>query len=226
MIKILLVEDDIKLNAFIKTVLEKNSYIVDSVYNPIDAITKMGNTVYNLIISDIMMPKMDGFEFVKTIRETDKDIPILLITAKDEFEDKRLSYSLGVDDYMVKPIDIKELILRIGALLRRAKINSEHKLQIGSVLIDYDSLTIKSKDEEILLPLKEFKILFKLLSSPNKIYTRSQIINDCWGLYSDSSDRTIDVHVTHLRERLKNITEFSIVTVRGLGYKAVIRNEK
>ena len=224
MIKIIVVEDDAKLNSLIKTILEKNSYYVDSALNPNEAFLKMENNAYNLIISDIMMPEMDGFEFARTIRQLDKDIPILFITAKDGFEDKKLSYAIGVDDYMVKPLDINELVLRVGALLKRAKINVEHRLVVGNTTLDSDSLTVINNNEEIILPLKEFKILFKLLSFPNKIFTRSQIMNDCWGMYSDSIDRTIDVHITHIREKLSHIEDFSIVTVRGLGYKAVINN--
>ena len=226
MIKIIVVEDDVKLNNLIKTILEKNSYVVDSAYNPNEAFLKMEKNSYNLIISDIMMPEMDGFEFAKIIRDINKEIPILFITAKDGFEDKKLSYEIGVDDYMVKPIDINELVLRVGALLRRAKINAEHKLTIGNSVLNSETLSITTKDEEIILPLKEFKILFKLLSYPNKIFTRSQIMNDCWGMYSESIDRTIDVHITHLREKLENNKDFSIITVRGLGYKAVTNNEK
>ena len=226
MIKIIVVEDDVKLNNLIKTILEKNSYVVDSAYNPNEAFLKMEKSSYNLIISDIMMPEMDGFEFAKIIRDINKEIPILFITAKDGFEDKKLSYEIGGDDYMVKPIDINELVLRVGALLRRAKINAEHKLTIGNSVLNSETLSITTKDEEIILPLKEFKILFKLLSYPNKIFTRSQIMNDCWGMYSESIDRTIDVHITHLREKLENNKDFSIITVRGLGYKAVTNNEK
>ena len=224
MIKIIVVEDDYKLNSLIKKVLEKDSYLVDSAYDPMEALDKMTNNAYDLIISDIMMPKMDGFEFAKIIREDNKEIHILFITAKDEFEDKKKSFLIGVDDYMVKPIDINELVLRVGALLKRAKINNEHKLIIGSTTLDHDSLTVTYNDKEIILPLKEFKVLFKLLSYPNKIFTRTQIMNDCWGMYSESLDRTIDVHITHIREKLVDNNDFTIVTVRGLGYKAVINN--
>ena len=224
MIKIIVVEDDYKLNGLIKKVLEKDLYLVDSVFNPNEALEKMTNTAYDLIISDIMMPHMDGFEFAKIIRQDNKEIPILFITAKDDFEDKKRSYDIGVDDYMVKPIDINELVLRVGALLKRARINSEHKLVVGNTTLDYDSLTVKYNEKEVVLPLKEFKVLFKLLSYPNKIFTRTQIMNDCWGMYSESLDRTIDVHITHLREKLSDNDDFSIVTMRGLGYKAVINN--
>jgi DNA-binding response OmpR family regulator len=186
----------------------------------------MSVNAYDLIISDIMMPEMSGFEFAKIIRDDNKDIPILFITAKDEFEDKRRSYAIGVDDYMVKPIDINELVLRVGALLKRAKINVEHKLEVGNTVLDYNSLSVKYNDKEIVLPLKEFKLLFKLLSFPDKIFTRTQIMNECWGMYSESYDRTIDVHITHVREKLNDNDDFSIVTVRGLGYKAVVNNGK
>ena len=226
MIKILLVEDDYDLNNLVKTILEKNGYMVTNFYNAKDALKSMENKVFDLIVSDIMMPEIDGFEFAKSIRENDKNIPILFMTAKDEFEDKLRSYSIGVDDYMVKPIDIKELVLRIGALLRRAKINNERKLVIGNTTLDSDTLSAYDKDKNIILPLKEFNILQKLLSNPNKIFTRRQIMNECWGMYSESMDRTIDVHITHLREKFKDNNDFEIVTVRGLGYKAVIKYGK
>lgn len=226
MIKILLVEDDYDLNNLVKTILERNSYSVSNFYSAKDALKSMENKVYDLIVSDIMMPEIDGFEFAKIIRENDKNIPILFMTAKDEYEDKLRSYSIGVDDYMVKPIDIKELVLRIGALLRRAKINNERKLHFGNTILDSDTLTAYDSNKEIVLPLKEFNILQKLLSNPNKIYTRSQIMNECWGMYSESMDRTIDVHITHLREKFKDNKDFEIVTVRGLGYKAINKNGK
>lgn len=225
MIRIIVVEDDFKLNDLIKRVLEKNNYIVDSALHPLEALEKMTNTAYDLIISDIMMPKMNGFEFAKIIREDNKEIPILFITAKEEFEDKKRSFLIGVDDYMVKPIDINELVLRVGALLKRARVNVSHKLVIGNTTLDYDSLMVKYDDKEVILPLKEFKVLFKLLSFPNKIFTRTQIMNDCWGMYSESIDRTIDVHITHIREKFSDNEDFSIVTMRGLGYKAVVNNE-
>lgn len=226
MVKIIIVEDDIKLNNLIKTVLIRNGFDVDSAANPYEALEKMEKNAYHLIISDLMMPLMDGVEFARIIRENDKEIPILIITAKDEYDDKLLSFSAGVDDYMVKPIDIKELVLRINALLKRAKINNEQKLTIGNTILDSESLSVISNGQEIVLPLKEFKVLFKLLSYPNKIFTRTQIMNDCWGLYSESLDRTIDVHITHIREKFQGNKDFSIVTVRGLGYKAVICDEK
>lgn len=226
MIKIIVVEDDYGLNGLIKKVLEKNFYYVESAYDPYDALEKMTHSAYDLIISDIMMPKMDGFEFAKLIRKENKEIPILFITAKDEFEDKKKSFLIGVDDYMVKPIDINELVLRVGALLKRAKVNLEHKLYVGDSILNYDSLSVTYSGKEIVLPLKEFKILFKLCSYPNKIFTRTQIMNDCWGIYTESLDRTIDVHITHLRDKLEDNKDFTITTVRGLGYKVVFTNAK
>ena len=164
MIKILLVEDDVNLNSLVKTILEKNGYEVFGAFSALEALKSMGHKVYDLIISDIMMPNMDGYEFAQTIRATDKNIPILFITAKEQYEDKLKSFSIGVDDYMVKPIDINELVLRVGALLRRAKINSEHKIIVGSTTVDSETLCVKENEKETVLPLKEFSILFKLLS--------------------------------------------------------------
>lgn len=226
MIKIIVVEDDYKLNLLIKKVLENNNYYVESVYNPYEALDKMTNNVYDLIVSDIMMPKMDGFEFAKIIRKNNKEIPILFITAKEEFEDKKRSFDIGIDDYMVKPIDINELVLRVGALLKRTKASLERKLCIGETILNYDSLSVVYNGKELVLPLKEFKVLFKLLSYPNKTFTRTQIMNDCWGMYSESLDRTIDVHITRLREKFEDNQDFNIITVRGLGYKAVVLNNE
>ena len=226
MFKILLIEDDEKLNKFIKTVLQKHNYEVDGIILPIDAYDLMMKKSYDLIISDIMMPEIDGFELAQSIRENDLNIPILFISAKDEFEAKKQSFLLGVDDYMVKPIDINELILRVGALLRRTKINKEKKLQIKNTTIDTETLKIYHNGNEIEFSSKEFKILFKLLSNPNKIFTRTQIISDCFGMFSESTDRTIDVHINHIREKLIDNDDFKIVTIRGLGYKAVIEDEK
>lgn len=226
MINIIVVEDDAKLNNLISLILQRHNYYVDSVYNPLEALKKMEITNYNLIISDIMMPNMNGFEFAKIIRQTDKNIPILFISAKGEYEDKKLSYEIGVDDYMVKPIDVNELVLRVGALLKRSKVNMDHRIVINNTTLDSDTLTVTYNNQEVVLPLKEFKILFKLLLYPNKIFTRSQIMNDCWGMYSESLERTIDVHITHLREKFAKNKDFSIKTVRGLGYKAVLTNEE
>ncbi len=226
MLKILLIEDDEKLNKFIKTILQKHNYDVDGIVYPVDAYDLMMKKSYDLIISDIMMPEVDGFELALSIRENDLHIPILFISAKDEFEAKKQSFLLGVDDYMVKPIDVNELILRVGALLRRTKINKEKKLQIKNTIVDTETLKLYYSGKEIEFSSKEFKILFKLLSNPNKIFTRQQIIADCFGMFNESTDRTIDVHINHIREKLADNNDFRIVTIRGLGYKVVIDDEK
>ena len=221
MFNILIVEDDERLNKLIRTVLTNEGYRACGVLDPLAAFDKMDEEVFDLIISDIMMPKMDGFEFAKMIRNSNQEIPILFITAKDSFADKQRGFTIGVDDYMVKPIDINEMLLRVKALLRRAKIASEHVLVVGNTTLEYDSLTVKNNDSEIILPQKEFYILFKLLSFPNKIFTRGQLMDEFWGMYSDSNERTVDVHMTRLREKFKDNKDFEIVTVRGLGYKAI-----
>ena len=226
MIRIMVVEDDYKLNSLIKKVLEKDSYVVDSFFEPLEALEKMTNTAYDLIISDIMMPNMNGFDLAKTIRLDNKEIPILFITAKDEFEDKKRSYLIGVDDYMVKPIDINELVLRVGALLKRAKINNEHKLVVGSTTLDHNSLSVVYKDKEIILPLKEFMLLHKMLSYPGKTFTRQQLLLDVWGYGIEGDTHTVDVHIERLRKKFKDNADFEIITIRGIGYKVVKKCEK
>ena len=222
MFNILIVEDDTGLNRLIRTVLEKNGYAPVSAYNGEEGMEKFENQCFDLIISDIMMPAMDGFQFAAAVRRLNKNVPILFVTAKDAFDDKEKSFKLGIDDYMVKPVDVKELLLRVGALLRRAKIVSEHKLSVGNTRLDYDSLTVEWDGSAIELPQKEFFLLFKLLSYPGRIFTRSQLMDEFWGLDSESLERTVDVHITRLRDKFKNNRDFEIVTVRGLGYKAVI----
>lgn len=221
MFNILIVEDDVRLNKLIQTVLTKSGFKVCGVYNPDEAFDKMDEEVFDLIISDIMMPHMDGFEFSEIVREANKDIPILIVTAKDSFKDKERGFSIGIDDYMVKPIDIEEMVLRVKALLRRSKNTNDHILIVGETSLDYDSLTVKTGQNEIVLPQKEFYVLFKLLSFPNKIFTRGQLMDEFWGLSSDSNERTVDVHMTRLREKFRENSDFEIITVRGLGYKAV-----
>lgn len=222
MFNILIVEDDTGLNRLIRTVLEKNGYAPVSAFNGAEGMEKFENQCFDLIISDIMMPAMDGFEFAAAVRRLNKNVPILFVTAKDAFDAKERSFKLGIDDYMVKPVDVKELLLRVGALLRRAKIVSEHKLAVGNTRLDYDSLTVEWDGTAIELPQKEFFLLFKLLSYPGRIFTRSQLMDEFWGLDSESLERTVDVHITRLRDKFKNNRDFEIVTVRGLGYKAVI----
>lgn len=225
MINILLVEDDEKLNKLFYTVLSKQGFNIHIATNGIDAFNILENNHIDLIISDIMMPKMDGYEFTETVRKTDEEIPILMITAKDDFISKQKSFLIGIDDYMVKPIDVNEMILRVNALLRRSKIVHDKKQIVGSTVLEYDSLTVTRNNESILLTQKEFYLLYKLLSYPNKVFTRNQLMDEIWGLDSPSDVQTIDVHINRLRRRFENNPDFKIVTVRGLGYK-VIKNEK
>lgn len=225
MINILLVEDDQKLNKLFYTVLSKQEFNVHIANNGIEAFNILENNHIDLIISDIMMPKMDGYEFTENVRKINEDIPILMITAKDDFNSKQKSFLIGIDDYMVKPIDVNEMILRVHALLRRSKIVHDKKQVVGSTVLEYDSLTITRNDESIVLAQKEFYLLYKLLSYPNKVFTRNQLMDEIWGLDSPSDLQTIDVHINRLRRRFENNPDFKIVTVRGLGYK-VVKNEK
>ncbi|CED94076.1 response regulator transcription factor [Romboutsia ilealis] len=225
MINILLVEDDQKLNKLFYTVLSKQGFNVHIANNGIEAFNILENNHIDLIISDIMMPKMDGYEFTENVRKINEDIPILMITAKDDFNSKQKSFLIGIDDYMVKPIDVNEMILRVHALLRRSKIVHDKKQVVGSTVLEYDSLTITRNDESIVLAQKEFYLLYKLLSYPNKVFTRNQLMDEIWGLDSPSDLQTIDVHINRLRRRFENNPDFKIVTVRGLGYK-VVKNEK
>lgn len=225
MINILLVEDDQKLNKLFYTVLSKQGFNVHIANNGIEAFNILENNHIDLIISDIMMPKMDGYEFTENVRKINEDIPILMITAKDDFNSKQKSFLIGIDDYMVKPIDVNEMILRVHALLRRSKIVHDKKQVVGSTVLEYDSLTITRNDESIVLAQKEFYLLYKLLSYPNKVFTRNQLMDEIWGVDSPSDLQTIDVHINRLRRRFENNPDFKIVTVRGLGYK-VVKNEK
>ena len=221
MFNVLIVEDDQKLNQLIKTTLIKNGYNAYTAKDGDEGIDVFDNNYIDLIVSDIMMPNADGYELADAVRKRNANIPILFVSAKDKYEDKQKGFQIGIDDYMVKPIDLTELLLRISALLRRAQIANERKLTVGSTVLDYDTMTVIRDGSEIILPQKEFKLLFKLLSFPNKIFTRTQLMDEFWGLYSESLERTVDVHVTRLRDKFKNNGDFEIVTVRGLGYKAV-----
>lgn len=221
MFNILVVEDDAELNRLFCTVLEKNGY------NPIGApdgeaaLDIMQSEYIDLIITDIMMPRLDGFQLTESLRHTDRTTPVLLITAKDSFGDKQRGFLSGADDYMVKPVDVEEMLLRVGALLRRARIISDHRQVVGSTVLDYDALTVTVGKKETVLPQKEFYLLYKLLSAPGHIFTRQQLMDEIWGMESETEARTVDVHINRLRERFRDCTDFSIVTVRGLGYKAV-----
>lgn len=221
MFNILVVEDDEELRVLFSTVLMKNGYKVITAADGKEALEVLDSEYVDLIVSDIMMPNMDGYELTKALREAKDNIPILIITAKDRFEDKHHGFHIGIDDYMVKPIDVNEMVLRVGALLRRSQIVSERKQTIGVTVFEYDSLTVYQNGESIELPQKEFNLLYKLVSYPNKIYTRQHLMDEIWGMDSESDSQTVDVHINRLRKRFKDNKDFEIVTVRGLGYKAV-----
>jgi len=226
MVNILIVEDDLKLNKLFSTVLNRNNYNTFSALDGIEALEILDKEHIDLIVSDIMMPNMDGYQLTKALREANYNLPILMITAKEDFKDKQKGFNIGIDDYMVKPINVNEMVLRVGALLRRAHIANTRKLEMGSTVLNYDSLTAEFNSSEYLLPQKEFQLLYKLLSYPNKIFTRQQLMDEIWGLDSETDERTVDVHINRLRDRFKNSSDFKILTVRGLGYKAVKTNEK
>ncbi len=221
MFNIMIVEDDSNQRKLMSTVLEQYGYNVIQAFDGIDALDQLDKKHIDLIILDIMMPRMDGFEFTETIRQAGSNIPILMVTAKQSPIDKRKGFIIGTDDYMTKPVDEEEMVLRVGALLRRSKIVSEKKLTVGATTLYYDSFTVVSGDVTNEHPQKEFLLLFKLLSYPGKIFTRRQLMDEIWDMDSESDERTVDVHVSRLRDRYRNCTDFEIVTVRGLGYKAV-----
>ncbi len=223
MFKILVLEDDKQLNKTVCTYLNNNGYNAISCLDGNEAYDVLYENTIDLIVSDVMMPNVDGFEFVKNVRETNKDIPILFMTARDDMFSKQKGFSIGVDDYMVKPIDLDELLLRIGALLRRAKIVSSRKIEIGKFVMDEDEHTVYLADEEINLTSREFNLLYKLLSYPKRTFTRSQLMDEFWDVDSDTAPRAVDVYMTKLRQKLTNCDEFEIKTVHGLGYKAVIK---
>lgn len=223
MFKILVVEDDRKLNQTVCAYLSQNGYELVGCLNANEAYDAMYGNLFDLIVSDIMMPGVDGFEFAKTVREQNQNIPILFMTARDDFNAKQQGFRIGIDDYMVKPIDLDELVLRIGALLRRARIASSRKLEIGKLTLDADERTAYLDGCEIPLTVREFNLLYKLLSYPKKTFTRSQLMDEFWDADSASSIRTVDVYMTKLRDKFSECEEFSIVTVYGLGYKAVLK---
>lgn len=226
MFHILVVEDDANTRRLTCDVLSDNGYIPIEARDGVEALEIMDEKHCDLIIMDIMMPRMDGFELCENIRKAGFSTPILMVTAKEAPFDKKQGFIKGTDDYMVKPVDEEEMILRIQALLRRSRIVSEHKITVGNTTLDYDSLTIKNGEEEKELPPKEFMLLYKLLSYPNKIFTRRQLMDELWDMTSDTDERTVDVHINRIREHLKGMDDFEIVTVRGLGYKAVKASEE
>lgn len=224
MFNIMVVEDNENTRKLMEAVLKENGYNPILAKDGIEALEILDRQHVDLIILDIMMPKMDGYEFTETLREARCHIPILMVTAKESPSDKKKGFILGTDDYMVKPVDEEEMILRIRALLRRARIASDHKIVIGDTELAYDQMAIKHQGKSEAIPQKEFMLLFKLLSYPNKIFTRRQLIDEIWGLDSDSDERTVDVHINRLRDRFRDNGDFEIVTIRGLGYKAVKRS--
>jgi DNA-binding response OmpR family regulator len=221
MIHILVVDDDKNTRLLLTAVLEAAGYTVITAENGEAALEVMDRAHIDLVVLDVMMPKMDGYEFTKTLRENQSTLPILMISAKQLPEDKKKGFLVGTDDYMTKPIDEEEMLLRIKALLRRAKIASERKIILGNVTLDYDSLTVTRGEESQVLPQKEFYLLYKLLSYPGKIFTRIQLMDEIWGADSDTGWETVTVHIGRLRKRFEGWSEFEIVSVRGLGYKAV-----
>ncbi len=223
MFRILVVEDDRQINRSVCAFLNRNGYQCTGCFRADEAYDALYENVFDIIISDIMMPEIDGFSFAETVRTLNQEIPILFVTARDDFAAKQRGYQVGVDDYMVKPIDLNELLLRIGALLRRAKIAAAKVLTVGSFTMDMDEHTAYLNGVEIELTTREFNLLYKLLSYPKKTFTRTQLMDEFWDADTESGSRTVDVYMTKLRSKLAQCHDFEIVTIRGLGYKAVIK---
>ena len=223
MFRILVVDDDKNIRLLLKAVLEGANYSVSLATNGLEALEVMDKEHIDLVVLDVMMPKMDGYELTKTLRESQNNLPILMISAKQLPQDKHKGFIVGTDDYITKPIDDEEMLYRIKALLRRAKIASEHKIFVGDVVLDYDALSVTKGTEIIELPQKEFMLLFKLLSYPGKIFTRIQLMDEIWGADTETGWETVTVHIGRLRKRFEGWDEFEIIAVRGLGYKAVKR---
>ncbi|MGI6717249.1 MAG: response regulator transcription factor [Eubacteriales bacterium] len=221
MYRILVVEDDNELRNLFMRVLSKNGYKAFGATDGDEAMNIIKGDYIDLVISDIMMPNMDGYELIKKLRDMGSSIPVLIITAKDGFKDMQQGFMTGADDYMVKPVNVNEMVLRVGALLRRAQILSERMQTIGGFTLEYDSMTVVSGNSREILPQKEFLLLYKLVSCPNRIFTRRQLMDDIWGVDSETEERTVDVHINRLRDKFRDNPDFEIVTVRGLGYKAV-----
>lgn len=222
MINILVVEDDAKQNQIVCTYLNDSGFHAKGCLSAREAYDEMYNQIYELIISDIMMPEIDGFEFAETVRNVNKHIPILFMSAKDDLPSKQKGFQLGIDDYMVKPIELGELLLRVRALLRRANIEVERKLAVGNLVLDADAMSAVVDGEEVPVTTREFNIMYKLLSYPNKTFGRAQLMDEFWGVDSNTSLRAVDVYITKLRDKFSGCTGFEIKTVRGLGYKAVV----
>lgn len=220
MFSILVAEDDETLNKLICAKLKQENYHPIAVFDGEEALEALDKEHVDMIISDIMMPKLSGYELARELRSAGYTVPILMVTAKNQLEDMEDGFGAGADDYMVKPINMKEMMLRVKALLRRAKINTERKLTAGESCLDYDALTVTRDGQTVELPKKEFYLLFKLLSNPNKIFTRQQLMDEIWGMDSEADDRTVDSHIKKLRRKFETCNDFELVTVRGLGYKA------
>lgn len=221
MFNILVVEDDIKLNNIYCSALQSNSYNTIQALDGEEALDIAAEKTVDLVISDIMMPGVDGYELTKELREMYPELPILMISAKEGFEDKRYGFMAGIDDYMVKPVDLNEMILRVNALLRRAKMVTERKLTIGGTVLNYDTYTAEYDGKTVEIPQKEFLVLYKLMSYPSRTFTRRQLMDEFWGYDTDSEERTVDVHINRLRDRLRDCPDIEINTIRGLGYRGV-----
>lgn len=225
MFHILVVEDDKELRELFCSILEENGYTSIPAIDGLNAFDVLENRFVDLVITDVMMPRMDGFSFIKNLRDAKYTMPVLIITAKESIADKREGFRIGTDDYMVKPIDVDEMTWRVKALLRRSQMVSQRKVKIGKTVLDCDSMAVRYEGKEITLPQKEFYLLFKLVASPNRIFTRRQIMDEIWGVDSEADPHTLEVHISRLRDRIKDNQDFDIVTVRGLGYKAVTKYE-
>ncbi len=221
MLKILIAEDDRELRQLFAHVLRKNGYQVEGVSNGQEALDALDNTYFDLIISDVMMPQMDGYTLVSQLREAGINTPVLMVTAKDAFDDMRQGFLSGTDDYMVKPVNVNEMVLRVGALLRRAQMIHERRQTLGNTVMEWDSLTVTWEGGSLMLPQKEFMLLYKMASFPGRIFTRQQLMDEIWGYETDSDAHTVEVHVGRLRERFRDNPDFKIVTIRGVGYKVV-----
>lgn len=221
MLKILIAEDDRELRQLFSHVLTKNGYAVKGVSNGKEALDAMDNDYFDLVITDIMMPVLDGYELVRQLRDIGNITPVLMITAKDAFDDMSQGFVSGTDDYMVKPVNVNEMLLRVKALLRRAQMINDRRQVVGNTVMELDSLTVTTDTESMVLPQKEFMLLYKMLSYPGKIFTRNQLMDEIWGYDNQSDTHTVDVHIGRLRERFRNNTDFKIVTMRGVGYKVV-----
>ncbi|MBR7135599.1 MAG: response regulator transcription factor [Clostridia bacterium] len=221
MFKILIVEDDATLRQLFSRVLTKNGYSVKGAGNGEEALSLLDGEYFDLIITDVMMPVMDGYQLISAIRQSGNSIPVLMVTAKNEFDDMKLGFITGTDDFMVKPVNVNELVIRVGALLRRAQMINDRRQTVGGTVMECDSLTVTTGGESMILPQKEFMLLYKMASYPGKIFTRQELMDDIWGYDSNSETHTVDVHVGRLREKFRTCPDFEIVTIRGIGYKVV-----